>query len=76
VFGLAAGCVSAEDKTLVSTAAAAGQGNLREWDTLSDAKKKEAHTNLVAGVCILDHDLNSKALPAWVASLTSPGAGK
>jgi hypothetical protein len=71
--GLASGCVSAEDKKLVSTGAAVGQGNLNEWEKLTPAKQKEAQTNLVAAFCILDHSVNERALPAWVASLVGTG---
>lgn len=70
-LGCVAGCMSAEDKGVVSTGASVGQGNLREWDKLSDDQKKTAHTNLVAGYCVLDNHINGTALPAWVAALIS-----
>lgn len=68
-LGLTSGCISAEDKKLIATGAAVGQGNLNEWKTLAPAKQEEAHRNLVASYCVLDHSINGRDLPAWVASL-------
>lgn len=75
---LSVGCVATEDKNLISTAAAVGQGNLREWDTLTPAQQKEAQTNMVAAVCVLDHDINGTALPKQfegVAGVTTAAPG-
>lgn len=68
---LVAGCVAAEDRTLISTMAAVGHGNLREWDSLTAAQKKEAQFNLVQAAHVLDHNINGKAMPAEYAPVTS-----
>jgi hypothetical protein len=64
ICALLGGCVAAEDKNLISTGAAVGQGNLREWDTLSPKQQYEAHENLVGAMCVLDYDINDKPLPS------------
>jgi outer membrane murein-binding lipoprotein Lpp len=70
------GCVAAEDRNLISTAAAVGHGNLREWDTLTDAQKREAQFNMVAAMHVLDHNINGKDMPAEYAPVTSATAGQ
>jgi len=66
---LLVGCVAAEDKNLIATGAAVGQGNLREWDTLTAVQQKEAQTNLVGALCVLDHNINGTPLPAQFAAV-------
>jgi hypothetical protein len=65
------GCIAKEDRDLISTAAAVGHGNLREWDELSPAQQKESQFNLVAAFHVLDHNINDRALPAEYAPVTS-----
>ena len=72
---LLVGCVAAEDKNLIATGAAVGQGNLREWDKLTPAQQKEAQFNLVGAMCVLDHDINGTALPAQFAGVAGVTTG-
>jgi hypothetical protein len=73
------GCVSAEDKALISTGSAVGDGDIANWDKLSDVQKKTAHWKLTRGYHVLDHGINGVGVspefqatdPPWVAS-TAP----
>jgi hypothetical protein len=55
---LGSGCVSAEDKQLIQTMSAVGQGNLREWKTLTDEQRLEAHQVMVNAAVVLDRNVN------------------
>ena len=57
------GCVSVEDKELIAENSAIGQGNLREWDTLTEDEKKTAQWHLTRGYAILDLTINGRSLP-------------
>jgi len=59
------GCtsVTTEDRNLISTGSSVGQNNLKKWDTLTDAQKREAQFNTVAAMVVLDHNVNEKAVP-------------
>jgi hypothetical protein len=62
----AVGCVSAADKTLVATAAAVGDGDLANWDKLTDLQKKTACWKLTRAHHVLDFSLNdAELLPQW-----------
>lgn len=68
---VAPACVAREDRNLISVMAAAGAGNLREWDTLTDEERREAHFNLVQAAHVLDHNVNDADMPAEFAPVTS-----
>lgn len=61
---LAACALPAADRKLIQTGADVGQGNLREWDKLTEEQKKEAHRNLTGGYVVLDHNHNKTPIPA------------
>jgi hypothetical protein len=73
---VAPGCVAAEDRDLISTMAAVGHGNLREWDTLTPEQRKEAHFNMVSAAHVLDLNINGRALPPEYAPVTSAAEGQ
>lgn len=79
VFMLAlAGCAapSKEDRDLISINAAAGVGDIREWDKLTDAQKKEAHLVQTQALCVLDHNINGKPYPQGYEPAPVTSAGK
>lgn len=64
---LLAGCAPArETKDLISTGAAVVDGDLREWDSLTDEQKKRAHWKVGRALHVVDADVNGVELaPQW-----------
>lgn len=77
VLGLVAvlgGCVAAEDKALISTGSAVADGDIANWDKLSDLQKKTACWKLDRGFHVLDHSINGVELPSQFAQKDPPWA--
>jgi hypothetical protein len=68
--GLASGCVSAANKNLVATGAAVGDGDIANWDKLTDLQKKTACWKLTRAMHVLDYSFNGTALdPQWQTTI-------
>lgn len=70
VCGLASGCVSAANKNLVATSASVGDGDIANWDKLSDIQKKTAVWKLTRAMHVLDYSFNETPLDAqWQTTI-------
>jgi len=69
-LGLAAGCVSTSDKNLIATAAAVADGDIANWDKLSDLQKKTAVWKEARAMHVLDYTHNGTPLdPQWQTTI-------